>query len=100
MPSKRPSKKPAKRSKKPPPIPRTTIEVDRAWLMPDLPHLPTLPPLPASVRQTMEVKLEWLEDEDGKPKKKRPPLPPTLPREEPITTPPKSARGSKRPTSR
>ncbi len=78
----------------PPPAPRTTIEVDTSWLEQGLPaeDPPASSPNAPKRRETMQVKLEWLEEEGTKsrrgsrssipavaPKKG----PPPLPREEP-----------------
>jgi len=73
------------------------MEVDAAWLLDVQPAQALAPPKPPR-RETMEVKLEWLEEITSTKKRA---LPPPLPREEPPDPPPsrrsKPPRGSKRP---
>jgi len=65
------------------------MEVDTSWLLSET--SPALQPPKPPRRETMEVKLEWLEE--VAPKKRA--LPPPLPREDPSSEPPPSRRSQR-----
>jgi hypothetical protein len=104
------SKPPPKKSRIPPRLSLPPIEVDEAWLLAGPPPLPLSPkerarvkppPLPKGPpskappskgppskgpparRETMEVKVDWLEQGPPSSRRKPPKRPPPIPREDP-----------------